>query len=170
MHNLHYVIVEAGSGQEACETAISAIEHWGDENNWRVACGAVSATGEVYSSGEGRWDDPESLNLDNILETSKRWISVSDNHHAKTFQKVVEAVNLGKPVETIDWYIVKKYAEFKSDQGWALEGNKITPDQFDPFKHEFRAWNFAECGVTHNSDLSKVPTENQWCVLIDMHS
>lgn len=172
MHNLHYVVVEAESGKEACDKAMEAIESYGDENNWRVACGAVAATGVTYSAGKGgRWDDAECLNLENIQQTVRRWLRDDpEDHYYKTFLKVIQLVNLGKPVEGLDWYCVKKYAEFKSSQRWATDSHKITADQFDVFKHEFRSWNLDECGVTHINTLTDVAPENQWCVLIDMHS
>jgi hypothetical protein len=55
MHNLHYVRVKANSGEEACQFAESALMDFGNENNWRTMCGAVSQDNEVYNAGDGRY-------------------------------------------------------------------------------------------------------------------
>ena len=57
MHNLHYIMVKADSANEAALNIESAIEHWGDENNWRVIGGIASEDGtdDLENYQNGRW-------------------------------------------------------------------------------------------------------------------
>ncbi len=55
MHNLHFILVRASSGEKACQDAENQIIDFGTDNNWRTMCGAVSEDNEVYDAGDGRY-------------------------------------------------------------------------------------------------------------------
>ncbi len=46
MHNLHYIIINAESAEEAAESALLEIQDWGNENNWRSVGGVASEDGK----------------------------------------------------------------------------------------------------------------------------
>ena len=69
MHNLHYVVVKAETGEEACSEVESSIEDFGNENNWRNICGAVSQDNEVYKSLDGRWKPEDDDTIEKINES-----------------------------------------------------------------------------------------------------
>ena len=56
MHNLHFILVRASSGEKACQDAENQIIDFGTDNNWRTMCGAVSEDNEVYDAGDGRYE------------------------------------------------------------------------------------------------------------------
>jgi hypothetical protein len=174
MHNLHYLVIEAETGKEACDNAESAVESFGDENNWRTVCGAVCSTGEVYKGEEGRWD---TTSLKEIQETAKGWLFDVDDFHKKGFDEAIADLANGKILDGHQWYCVKKYAEEQGDKSWALMTIKgrpaVTPESFDIFKHGYRDWKLTECGVTHLGEFdaeTKKDRKNLWVVLLDMHS
>ena len=168
MHNLHYVVVEAWSGAAACIEVEKAIESWGDENNWRTICGAVSAEGVIHNTGEGRW---EIEGLNEVKSNVHDWV-FGQSWHKKQFDEALAKLNAGVAMTSMDWYSVKVYAEEMSDKAWALHdfGNGQAKTTFDLFVDEFRSWRLDHCGVTHIGDLSKVPHKNLWVVAVDMHS
>ncbi len=53
MHNLHLVVVNAENAKDAMHNAEMAIFEWGNENNWRTMCGAVSENDEMVATGNG---------------------------------------------------------------------------------------------------------------------
>jgi len=57
MHNLHLILVNADSAEEAASTVENEILHWGDENNWRRIGGIASEDGkdDVENHDSARW-------------------------------------------------------------------------------------------------------------------
>ena len=79
MHNLHFILVKANSGEEACKQAETEIIDFGTDNNWRTMCGAVSQDNEVYDAGDGRYRPVESdmTTIDQINEVVSEWIKAN---------------------------------------------------------------------------------------------
>jgi hypothetical protein len=57
MHNLHFLLINADSAEDAASEAESLILDWGDENNWRSVGGIASEDGsdDVENFDGGRW-------------------------------------------------------------------------------------------------------------------
>jgi hypothetical protein len=175
MHNLHYLLVEADNGQEACGYAEGQIESFGDENNWRTICGATRINGEIYNTKEGRW---EAVSLDEIKKGLVDAIfntSGEEDFSEKCFHEALAKFNAKQKMTGMDWYYVRKYAEEAGAKVDCLsQGGKVdlTPEAFDPFEHEDRSWKLDEFGVTHLLHGNEDPEnkKNLWLVAVDMHS
>ena len=175
MHNLHFVVVEAETGEDACSEAGSQIEDWGTENNWWVTCGAISAEGKTYKSPDGgRWEVEENMTVEEVKKTAAGWLFGTDDFMEKSFKKVIAKFTAGKEkMDSGDWYIIKKYAEEQGDCCWAtmkLKGEpELTAENYDPFYKGYRSYKFDECGITVLCDEA-TPKEKRWIVFLDMHS
>lgn len=57
MHNLHFVMVNADSHEDAASTVTETLHEWGDENNWRSVGGIASEDGsdDVENLEDGGW-------------------------------------------------------------------------------------------------------------------
>ena len=58
MHNLHLIMVNADSAQDAASNVEDAINDWGNENNWRRIGGIASEDGtdDIDNHDDARWD------------------------------------------------------------------------------------------------------------------
>jgi len=177
MHNLHFVTVEASSGTEACNLATEEIEGFGCENNWYVACGAVSQYNEVHASGEGRYQ-PTDETIESLNETLIKHIKpvltapVKDN-----LEKMARG---DTDFEGYVVYEVKKYIEDLYQQSQSNHND----NKFNLLFDEYYARVYDEFGVTilHNTGKPENSTDfikdgdfnneedRLWVVFIDMHS
>ena len=75
MHNLHFILVKANSGEEACKQAENEIIDWGTDNNWRTMCGAVSQDNEIYNANDGRYEpkDTDYQTIEAINNVVSQW-------------------------------------------------------------------------------------------------
>jgi hypothetical protein len=57
MHNLHFLMINAGSAAEAADRTEAMILDWGNENNWRSVGGIASEDGsdDIENKDDGRW-------------------------------------------------------------------------------------------------------------------
>ena len=164
MHNLHLVRVKANSGQEACEGVESAIMDFGNENNWRCICGAVSEDNEVYDAGEGRYRPNESdlTTIDLLNDCVNKWIE-------SCFYGSVAKEKFEKNETNLDeWnahelWSLSKYAEHLS------EAVEYKEKSFDVLKDVFFSYKYDECGVT-DLEWSVGDGDKTWIVFVDMHS
>lgn len=173
MHNLHLVVCEADSGEEACSYVEAQIESFGDENNWRTICGALRSNGEAYSTKEGRWE-PETLeSLKKSLTDAMFNNNPEQDFFGKCFQEALAKFNAKEKMAGMDWYYIKKYAEEAGDRVDAISRHNqpdLTPETFDLFTDEYRSWKLNEFGLTNIVNDDKAKKENLWVVLVDMHS
>lgn len=173
MHSLHFIVVRAESGEEACSEAESYIEDWGSENNWRTMCGAVSEDNVVYLSGEGRFQpDTNSDTIAKINKLVNSWLKVS--HYGQTAKNLLAK---GKKVETFNsqqaWSL-KEYAEFLIQKSHLKQRKKFQKEKGEKVSRSFNVlkdtWfegHYDENGVT------ECTYENHgklWVVFCDMHS
>ena len=166
MHNLHYVVVNAESGEDACNAVENEIVEWGNENNWRCIGGCVSSDNEVYiNDRHSRWIPEPNHTIDMINEQVEKWLE-PEQYYKDQFNKCVEGDS-----SPFDWYGAKKYCkhmyEFTQTKHFMKEG------KFDVLQNSFFEWSLDECGVTH-IDISQLkdddPTLKQYVVFVDMHS
>jgi len=165
MHNLHFVKVKANSGEDACQEAENLLADFGNENNWRAFCGAVSEDNEVYNSGDGRYQpkDNDYTTIDQINECVNKWIKSSFYGETARLKFKKGETNLDEWNSTELWSL-SKYAEQLS------EAHPYKDKPFDFMKDDtFMAYKYDECGLTDGtwftSDGDKV-----WIVFVDMHS
>jgi hypothetical protein len=164
MHNLHLVRVKANSGQEACKEVESAIIDFGNENNWRCICGAVSEDNEVYDAGEGRYRPAENYltSIELINEAVNRWIG-------DCFYGSVAKEKLNKnETDLNEWnahelWSLSKYAEHLS------EAHSYKDKAFNVLEDIFFSYKYDECGVT-DLEWSVGDGDKHWIVFVDMHS
>lgn len=169
MHNLHFIRVVAETGEDACSTAETFIEDWGNENNWRTICGAVSQDNEVFDNtdtyGGGRYkpSDTGYTSIEKINEVVDNW--TKNTFYGQTAKELIENGKSITDFTTHELWSLKEYAKHlyavKSFQG------DDNDKKFDILVDEFRPFDFDECGVTNydGDDEGKI-----WIVFVDMHS
>jgi len=172
MHNLHFIVVKADTGEDACSEAESFLMEWGNENNWRTMCGAVSEDNEVFDAKDGRYRPDEDCNtIAKINKYVEAWMK--DEFFSTTAKKKLAR---GKKVEnftTHELYSLEKYAKFlyevkslkQTKTYLRKEGQKVSRN-FNVLQDNFFAYSYDECGVTQTDDgEGKI-----WVVFCDMHS
>jgi hypothetical protein len=166
MHNLHFILVRASSGEKACQDAENQIIDFGTDNNWRTMCGAVSEDNEVYDAGDGRYrpHETEYTTIEQINQAVKGWLSES-------FYGATAKEKLGKGETNLDeWNAVElwslsRYAKHLS------EAHSYKDREFDILKEDvFYAYEYEECGVTNLCYNSEDDGQKIWIVFVDMHS
>jgi len=178
MHNCHFYVVEAASGEDACEMVESSISDWGNENNWRVICGAVSEYNEVFARLEGRYIPEENSN---ILGLNQEVLDVLVPQLTPALSKKLKEIAAGTlNIELRDMYAVSKY--IKSLEAY----NDTNTKDYNLLYDSWKPYEFDEFGVTIGHDrekpansldfIKKTSTEidteadRLWVVFIDMHS
>lgn len=166
MHNLHFILVKANSGEEACKQAENEIIDFGTDNNWRTMCGAVSEDNEVYDAQDGRYRPVESdmTTIDQINQVVKGWLSES-------FYGATAKEKLGKGETNLDEWVshelwsLSKYARHLS------EAYNYKDREFDILKGDtFYGYEFDECGVSDMTYDTNGDGDKTWVVFVDMHS
>lgn len=148
MHNIHIIIVNADNHKEAEETAISSIESWGDENNWRTTIGSFDKSGKFYKSDNDRFN--EDFTLGGII---------------KELIKYIKSVPF--PIDPEDYGEARLYREMKNAEH-AYYTYMTTPLNKTTFwETEIYAYKYDEFGITN---LAYNEDEKSYAVLIDMHS
>jgi hypothetical protein len=172
MHNLHFVVVRAENGEDACSEADNFLMDWGNENNWRTMCGAVSEDNEVYKASDGRYEPDENTNtIAKINKIIKGWLKT--DIYSETAKKLLAK---GKKVEKFnrqELYSLQKYAKFlyeiktiKDTKAYRKKNGDKVSNQFNVLEDDFYAFSYDECGVTQtDSGDGKL-----WVVFVDMHS
>ena len=161
MHNLHFVRTKAKGPKTAIIDVESAIENWGDENNYRRVFGCVNKRGKkTIVDKEARWTYITYKDTKKILEDT---YSIPDPDALRVWEKVYE-----KEPEGFEWYQIKKYAEWKLHRRWAdLDIVSSYPRKFNIWRDTFADWDLSEIGLTEirTSDDGK-----DYIVFVDMHS
>lgn len=168
MHNLHLILVKAENGEDACNEAESFMNDWGNENNWRSFCGAVSEDDEVYLSGEGRYaPNEESNTIKKINKKVDGWMK--NFHYGQNGKDLLEQGKKIDELNSLQLWSVMKYAEqlYEIKQFKELkEYRKNKKKSFNIFEDEYYAHSFDEIGVTH----SNFGDGKYWVVFVDVHS
>jgi len=174
MHNLHFILVRANSGEEACKQAENEIMDFGTENNWRTMCGAVSEDNEVFNAGDGRYEpkDTDYQSIEAINNAVGKW--TKDSFYGETAKLKFEKgeTNLSE-WNAIELYSLSKWANHLS------EACSYKDREFDILKGDtFYTCQFDECGVTNmvyniyedDDEAMSKTKEKTWVVFCDMHS
>jgi hypothetical protein len=162
-HSLHLLVVRAKNGEEACRIAEGETLDFGNDNNWRSFVGAVSEDNEVYHDEheEQSWmEDCESIEAINKKVTEWRGPEVYDAKEGKAL--LLKAAKKPNAMKSMDWYGLRKYAEFKQEGGGKTA-------KFDVLYESFYEYKYEEEGVTHLESLNKKDGK-LWVVFMDMHS
>ena len=156
MHNLHFIRTKAKDPETAIIDVDSAIENWGNENNYRRVFGCVNKRGKItIVDEEARWADVTYKETKRILEE----VYSNPGIFAKELWKRV--LN-GEEPKDFEWWPIKKYAEWHMHRKWA--GN---PKKFNIWKDTFADWDLSEVGLT---DLETSDDGKNYIVFVDMHS
>jgi hypothetical protein len=165
MHNLHFIVVRANSGQEACQEADSIIEDFGNENNWRTMCGAVSQDNEVYNADDGRYQPSETqwFTIEKINQCVNNWLK--DSFLGETARKKFEKgeTNLDE-WNQLELYSLSNYADHLSESiGFKHRSFNVLEDTVFEYSYD-------QCGVTNFTELNANEEEKIWVVFCDIHS
>ena len=174
MHNLHFVKVRANSGEDACRMVESEIMNFGNENNWRAFCGAISEDNEVYNDIDGRYipKTTDYTTIEKINECVNEWIK------GCWYGKVAEEKFAKGETDLNQWesyelWSLSKWAEHLS------EAQLYRDRPFDLMKGDtFFAYKYDECGLTNmvydtyedDDEAMGKTKEKIWVVFVDMHS
>jgi hypothetical protein len=164
MHNLHFILVKAISGEEACKKAENEIMDFGTENNWRTMCGAVSQDNEVYNAGDGRYEpkDTDYQSIEAINNAVDKW--TKDSFYGETakikFDKGETNLDEWNPIEL---WSLSKWAEHLS------EAHSYKERSFNVLEDTFFSYKYDECGVS-DCIWSGEDGDKIWIVFVDMHS
>lgn len=160
MHNLHLLHIHTETIEDACEEAEGYVSDWHSGTDG-VVCGAISQTGETYSTGEGRYN-PQAYTLESLQELIQRWVTPKPAYE-QAFRAAAIAVLSNRPVADNQlWYDAQTFCE----RHYELSG--VRPEEFDPWKHSFRDSEFDSFGVTHvEKGCESLP---QFLVFVDMYS
>jgi hypothetical protein len=166
MHNLHFILVKAISGEEACKKAENEIIDFGTDNNWRTMCGAVSQDNEVYNAEDGRYEpkDTDYQSIEKINEVVTQWIK--DSFYGETAKLKFEKgeTNLSE-WNGIELWSLSKWAKHLS------EAHSYKDREFDILKGDtFYTCQFDECGVSDMTYDTNDDGDKTWVVFCDMHS
>jgi hypothetical protein len=163
MHNLHFIVLHANSGAEACERAESQMSNWGNDNNWRVFCGAVSEKNVVYQNGQGRFQPEENMTIEECNKWAFVWVNDLDEYHDVAQKKLRNGDTDLSTWEKWELYSLKSLAGhlYETCNKGGKEFNVLTDHLYD--------WSFHHEGVTQIDDYQHEGSE-RWVVFVDMHS
>ena len=176
MHNLHLVRIKENSHQEACASALSYMEDWGTENNWRCAGGSICEDGTKENYDDyARWPavydgeawEPTVKNINqmckNTLSGEKFTVTLLDAIERVFNTRAVDLVNTSNNWSHL--YAVKQYMNFLNSS----EAARKLRDTYDIFTSPgFYEYQYGEFGLTDMSDEEE--GDKTYIVLIDMHT
>ena len=159
MHNLHFLIVNAETAEEAMSNSEMELTGWGNENNWRAMLAAIPSKGKIVmgDNAPDRHDIPEFNTLAKINKTI-------DNLTIGTYYRdAFKRVKAGKIENSFDWYVAGTYCHKMHEML-----TKAKP--FNVLKHSYNEGKYDDFGVTHLSQDKPMKGQKKWVVLMDMHS
>jgi hypothetical protein len=192
MHNIHYIVVRAESAKDAANEALSQIEDWGDENNWRSAGGVASENNNDNIECEdenARWGLDRITTTDNtpyqaILDSIKEMYScyrlqtktekgeykeVTVNTYHEALDIVTEQLQLCKSESSgVNLYPIQNMLnEIEAVHDSQRLGSTQDIVEFKPYMYD-------NVGLTdfsqYEDDESTDDGTQRYIVLIDMHS
>lgn len=175
MHNLHIVVVEATSPENACSTVEDAIMDWGDENNWKTVCGCISNKGEIYNKENGRFSpkDSDIASIEDLNAMCGRWVNAAPYIPEEYKLELIACLNGEKEINNpLLWYTLKKMADHYYNKSlFAVSKENKGGGDFDVFTDEYRAYQYDECGITNLDYLNTGDNSaKKYAVFIDVHS
>ena len=158
MHNLHFIVVEAEDFEEASEEAMSQMDEWGNDNNWRSVVGVLKKVGDKYITSKENDTKNKEYNTATIKQILLNEVNIKKSLSEK------EVFDINNDVDTTKAYLAASIFEtifFKTIS--KLDSN------FDIWKGVFRDYQFDYVGLT-NTVSSDTSDEFMFIVVIDMHS
>ena len=138
MHILHFLCVASESPKEACETAETYIEDFGDDNNYRTIGGCISQDNEVYIHDRSAAFSPDDDNL-NTVEKVRAYV-IEHMTGLRTNEEIIEELKKENP----QYYDICEWALIKSEVA-SFGGH---PTEFDLWQHEFFCGYYDRFGYT----------------------
>ena len=164
MHNLHFIRVKASSAQEAIEKAESYISDFGNENNWRDFGGAISASGEVFDTGQGRFT-PSTTNIKSFADVEaclNGWISEYEANYEVIRIRIKAGLDI-YDLDHTDLYRVAEFVKWRTETKF-LNGRKFSLESGDTlFDNEYHDEGLTE--ITYVGEQGE-----DYIVFVDMHS
>ena len=162
MHNLHIIRIPAADAGDACTSVETLINDWGNENNWRTICGAISQDNELYIHDDsGRYPPEDDSNT--IEKIQKLFQTEIDTPHI--YADILKTITPDS-LDTMDWYKLQEYAKHMYEVT-THRGDKAAP--FDIFKDTLYEWQYDTFGLT-DSGYTQNEDEKIYFVFVDMHS
>ena len=160
MHNLHYILINGTDANDAALNAESAIEDFGNEDNWRTLGGIISIDGSseaIHNYEGGRWslEDLNKLEGDCPMDKINGELFGVAKESIRTKDALVKALaNLGSPDCGSLYALREDIGQLISAQE-CLNRGTLNEYQYD------------EYGM---SDLRVGFTGKGFIVMVDMHS
>lgn len=162
MHNLHLAVVKAQNAKEACDFVESEISEWGNENNWRSICGAVSEANEVFiNDKDGRYLPGENETIESINAMIKEWFN-DGTYTLAIKEKIANGETDFTKWNEHELWLLKMCAE------QLHELCTISKDDFSVLENTYYAFQFDQLGVTNM--VNDEEEGKLFVVFIDMHS
>lgn len=167
MHNLHLVVINATSIDEAYDETNLKVLEWGGENNWFEICGAIDEDGIVYNESVGRFP-PDSYNLRSLADINNFVIN-KINEVDNLWGLENKVINLEDKLSSSEWYRILTQIENIYQRQRFIEINGGVDYSFDVLEGEYRGWEFDYFGVTQvENGLDK--GGKKYVVFVDIHS
>lgn len=168
-HNLHLIVVLAESAEAACDKVESAIEDFGNENNWRTIYGAVSQNDEPYFHEGNQWPDENCDTIEKINKLVEGWLPYPKTSRGELFEALTNGTKTLKDVtDYMDWLMLSDYAEHMTSVA------RLGKTTFDILAgDEFKSGDYTSVGVTnltHEGEEDAESDDQTYVVFVDMHS
>jgi hypothetical protein len=185
MHNLHYIIINAESADDAAESALLEIQDWGNENNWRKVGGVASEDGKdlIENHQDARWT-LSGLKPDDALPDDNSyfawaiadiWAKIDGDiklpHHpySKSFDLQVTLRGIALELLHSDCTNIELLWSASANLKYLHQiARGRAQREVENAIPEFYEWEFDECGLTDLTDNSE--GAQRYLVMIDMHS
>ena len=157
MHNIHYIIIEATSHEEAQSYADDIVNNWATENNWYSVISSLS-----FKDKSIKGETSRKFNLNCLNEkVIRKNIEPKFKYEKPTKEKILEAFEDEKDSDYINRFMVKYYLEF-------LNSKKYSKTD-DIWNANYYQCEFDEVGIT-NITTNDTLEDEKYIVAMDIHS
>jgi len=158
MHNLHLVSVKADDGKDACQVVESALNDWGNDNNWRSIIGAIDQNNNITDHAKPMLTE-EKMTIEKAEKLVKEWMN--NFYLQEHIPQLLERLDQIDEFSVYDWNLLEDYARYKQEVISNPE-----PEIFDIWENEFYSYQLDQQGITNLHIDGRKP----YLVFIDMHS
>ena len=163
MHNLHFIVTNADSHEDAIYSVESDILEWGNENNWRTVFAAMSVHDEriVFSDDDSRFTDLVKSKYNSIKSIEA---AISLNIKSVPYLDIASQFKSDESyLSELDYYKLERYARHMN------EAFKFKHKPYEVSRMQsFFEYQYDEFGITDFRCDGK--PEFSYIVFIDMHS
>lgn len=166
MHILHFVTVRAESAQDAMSTVETEIVDYGNENNWRSICGAVSEDNEVTIGDKDGLFVPKPDTTIESINAVVRELLKRPPANAENGLELIKKVAAGEQIENHEWWNIGQYAERQYEVAGRGDDYDILQDEDGLYRGQYDTQ-----GVTPIDDGGfEEEGTKLYVVFVDMHS